>query len=400
MANLNSKLMRERFRQHVGQTSDNPLAIQVERAEGVWLYGPDEKRWMDLISGIGVSSLGHAQPSVVEAVQKQAGHYMHTMVYGEFVQPPQVELASRLAELLPDPLSSTFFVNSGSEATEGALKLAKRYTGRTRIACCHKAYHGATHGAMSLGGEEYWKAAFRPLLPDVIALEYGSKEDLDLLDENTACFILETVQGEAGVLTADSDYFQAVRQRCSALGILLILDEIQCGMGRTGELFAFQAYDIIPDILLLGKAFGGGMPLGAFVASEEVMQVLQHSPVLGHISTFGGHPVCCAAGLAALNFQLEHRLWEAVSTKEARFRAALKHPAILEFRSKGLMIAIRFDGFDQNKAIIDHCLENGVLTDWFLWCDDSLRIAPPLTITNEEIDWACARILEAVEACS
>lgn len=374
-----------------------PLLLEVERAEGVWLYGKDGQRWLDLIAGISVSNLGHCHPEVVKAVQKQAATYMHTLVYGELVMSPQVELAAYLTQLLPAHLNRVYFTNSGTEATEGAMKLAKRFTGRTEIISCHNAYHGSTQGALSLMGDEYWKSAFRPLLPGVLHIRYNVLDDLDRITRSTAAVFIDPVQAESGVTVPDKAYFKALRQRCSETGTLLVLDEIQTGCGRTGSLFAFESLEIVPDILLLAKGFGGGMPLGAFVASEGVMSVLSHDPVLGHITTFGGNAVCCAAALASLRTIVESGLVSDVGRKAQLFLHGLQHPAIQKITHKGLMMAVHLDDFDHLKQVIQVCLKKGVLTDWFLFASNCLRIAPPLTISDAEIAFACTVIRESLD---
>lgn len=319
------------------------------------------------------------------------------MVYGEYVQTSQVRFAEKLVSVLPDNLKSVYFTNSGAEAVEGALKLAKRHTGRREIVACKDSYHGSTHGALSVMGNEEFKQAYRPLLPGVSFIRFNNINDLELITKKSACVIIETIQGEAGIRVPDMAYMKALRERCNYTGTLLILDEIQAAFGRTGKLFAFQHFGIEPDILLLAKALGGGMPVGAFVSSNEIMEALKDNPILGHITTFGGHPVCCAAGLAALEVLLNENLIAGVTEKEALFKKLLVHPAIKQVRGKGLMLAAEFETFDLNKKIIDRCIENGVITDWFLHCSNSMRIAPPLVITNEEIEKACGVILEAVE---
>ncbi len=388
---------RELFFMYLGQTSSFPLAVEIERAEGVYMYGPDGKCYLDLISGISVSSVGHRHPEVVKAVKDQADRYMHLMVYGEFVQSPQVKLAELLVNHLPEPLNNVYLVNSGSEATEGALKLAKRHTGRTEIVSFRNAYHGSTQGSLSVMGDERMKKAFRPLLPDVRFLDYNQTEQLNQITPHTACVIAETIQGEAGAVVPTSEFLQTLRKRCDETGALLVLDEIQAGLGRTGKLWAFEHFEIVPDILLLAKGLGGGMPIGAFIASAEIMQSLTNSPVLGHITTFGGNAVCAAAALATVEVITRERIWEGVPEKEKIIREKLKHPAIKNIRGKGLMLAVEFDTFEQNKKIIDRCLEMGVLTDWFLFADNCLRIAPPLIIKNDEIEAACQIILNAIE---
>jgi len=388
--------LRQLFLANNAQTTDFPLLLEFERAEGVHLYDAEGKGYIDLISGIGVSNLGHSNPKVIQAIKDQVDRYMHLMVYGEYVQTPQVRFAQKLVSVLPDNLQSVYFVNSGAEAVEGALKLAKRYTGRQQIIACKNSYHGSTHGALSVMGNEDFKQAYRPLLPGVEFIRFNDIDDLQLITQQTACVIIETVQGEAGIRVPDLNYIQALRKRCDETGTLLIMDEIQAAMGRTGKLFAFEHYGIVPDILLLAKALGGGMPIGAFVSSNQIMGALKENPMLGHITTFGGHPVCCAAGLAALEVLLDENLVDTVAEKEALIRSLLVHPAIKEVRGKGLMLAIELENFDINKKIIDRCIANGVITDWFLHCDNSMRIAPPLIITHHEIKKACEVIIEGI----
>ncbi|MDB5159009.1 MAG: aminotransferase class III-fold pyridoxal phosphate-dependent enzyme [Mucilaginibacter sp.] len=389
--------LRQLFLANNAQTTDFPLLLEFERAEGVYLYDTDGKAYIDLISGIGVSNLGHGNPHVIEAIKQQVDKYMHLMVYGEYVQTPQVRFAEKLVSILPENLQSVYFVNSGAEAVEGALKLAKRFTGRQQIIACKNSYHGSSHGALSVMGNEDFKQAYRPLLPGVNFIRFNHITDLDLITTQTACVIIETIQGEAGIRVPDITYMQALRKRCDETGTLLILDEIQAALGRTGKLFAFEHFGIVPDILLLAKALGGGMPIGAFISSNKIMDALKENPILGHITTFGGHPVCCAAGLAALEVLLNEGLINTVTEKETIMRTLLAHPAIKEVRGKGLMLAIELENFDTNKKIIDHCIANGVITDWFLHCDNAMRIAPPLIITHDQIKDACKVILEAID---
>lgn len=391
----NPNTLRTGFFRHVAQTSPAPLALEIERAAGCWLYGPDGKRWLDLIAGIGPSVLGHRHPRVQQAVQQQLESYWHTLVYGEFVLSPQVKLAQLLAENLPG-LDAVYFTNSGTEATEGAMKLAKRATGRNHFISCRNAYHGSTQGAASLMWPTDFTEAFQPLLPGIRHIGFNEASDLMDIDQKTAAVIVETVQGEAGVIPPDPNWLLALRKRCDETGALLILDEIQAGMGRTGTLFAFEKYGIIPDILLLAKGFGGGMPLGAFVARRELMQLFTHNPVLGHITTFGGHPVCVAAGLATLEILLEGDLLAQVLEKEALFKSLLVHPDILEVRSAGLWLAVDLGDAAKVRAVIQHCIDKGIITDWFLFNDRSLRIAPPLTISEAEIRLACSVILDGI----
>lgn len=394
------KIMDQRslFLRHVAQTSTAPLAISFVKAEGCILWDEDGRPTIDLISGISVCNIGHRHPRVVEAIKSQADKYLHLLVYGELVETPQVAYATRLAGLLPAPLETVYFTGSGSEATEGAMKLAKRVTGRPGMVAFKDSYHGSTQGALSIMGDEYWRNAYRPLLPGISHLEYGSMDDLALITEQTACVVAETVQAEKGVFLPSLEWMQALRRRCSETGALLVLDEIQVGFGRTGTLWAFESYGIVPDILLLGKALGGGMPLGAFVASPEHMMQFTHSPVLGHITTFGGHPVCCAAGLAGLEALLEEGYMREVARKAALFQSLLVHPHILAVRSAGLLMAAEFDGYDRTKRVIDRCIEMGLLTDWFLFAPHCMRIAPPLIISDEQIEAACRIIRSACDA--
>lgn len=389
--------LRQLFLQHVAQTSATPLLLEVERAEGMYLYDPQGKSYLDLIAGIGVSSLGHRHPAIVTAVKEQLDKYLHTLVYGEFVLNPQVQLAHLLAENLPAPLDSVYFVNSGTEATEGAMKLAKRYTGRAEIVAAKYAYHGSTQGAASLMWPKDFTQAYHPLLPGIRHIGFNDVEDLELITEQTAAVIVETVQAECGIRLPTGDYLQQLRRRCDEVGALLILDEIQAGYGRTGTLWAFQQYAIVPDILLLAKGMGGGMPIGAFIAPKAVMNVLSHDPILGHITTFGGHPVNCAAALATLQVLLETDLIKQVKTKENQFKDLLVHPDIVEVRSAGLWLAVELPDFPFVQKVIRHCLQEGLITDWFLFNSHSLRIAPPLIINEMEIERACQIILEGIE---
>lgn len=389
---------RQLFLQHNAQTTLEPLLLEFTKASGMYLYDTTGKKHLDLIAGIGVSNVGHCHPAVVNAVKEQVETYMHIMVYGEFVQSPQVNFAKALADVLPENLNCTYFVNSGAEAVEGAMKLAKRYTGRSEIISCHNSYHGSTQGALSLMGNEAFKQAYRPLLPDITFVNYASLPDLDQITDRTAAVFIETIQGEAGIRIADKAYFKALRSKCTATGTLLVLDEIQCGFGRTGKLFGFEHYGITPDILLLAKGIGGGMPIGAFISSTAIMMALATNPILGHLTTFGGHPVSCAAGLATLQTILNENIVDGVEEKGELFKKLLVHPAIKEVRGKGLMIAIEFENFEINKKIIDACIADGVISDWFLHCSNSMRVAPPLIITTEEIHEACEIILRNVIA--
>ncbi len=435
---------RDLFFRHLAQTSPSPLALEIVRAEGMHLYAADGKVYLDLIGGISVCNTGHRHPAVIEAIRKQADQYLHILVYGELLQSPQIEYARFLTLHLPQSLQSVYFTNSGAEATEGAMKLAKRATGRTQIVAFNHGYHGSTQGALSILGDEYWRNAFRPLLPGVIHLDYNSFEQLEQISRQTACVIVETVQAENGVIKPkpagsedfiqkkeienqpglassilknrpqeehapipnaghrktepfhNNNWLQALREKCDESGALLVLDEIQTGFGRTGTLWGFEQYAVVPDIMLLGKALGGGLPLGAFVASRQLMDTLMDKPVLGHITTFGGHPLSCAAGLSSMNVLLDEQLMDSVPHKEKIFQQLLVHPAIKSVRTAGLLIAVEFESFERNKRVIDYCISHGLLTDWFLFASHCLRIAPPLVISDDEIEKACQLILEAL----
>ena len=387
---------RELFLKHIAQTSPSPLAFEIKKAEGCLLYDTNRKEYIDLIGGISVANVGHRHPKVVEAIKKQLDAYMHVMVYGEFIESPQVQYAKLLTDNLPPSLNSVYFTNSGAEAIEGSMKLAKRITNRTQIIAFRNSYHGSTQGALSIIGDEYWRSAFRPLLPDVLHLEYNSFKSLDEISEKTACVIAETVQAEAGIIVPSKEWMQALRKKCTESGTLLILDEIQAGFGRTGKLWGFENFEIVPDVLILGKALGGGMPLGAFIGDKKMMDAFTRNPVLGHITTFGGHPVCCAAGMAAMKVLLEEKIINGVKAKEELFKLLLVHPKIKATRSFGLWMAVEFDFFATNKKIIDHCIENGVMTDWFLFAPNCLRISPPLIVSEKQITEACNTILSAI----
>lgn len=394
MAMLSNKQL---FLLNTAQTSDFPRLLEVDRAEGCYIIDTQGKQYLDLVSGFAVSNLGHRYPKVIEAIKNQLDKYLHVTVYGEYIQAPQVKFAEKLASVLPTTLSSVYFTNSGAEACEGALKLAKRYTNRSQIIAFHQSYHGSTHGALSVMGNEDYKQAYRPLLPDIHFISLNNFDDLALITNQTACVILEAIQGEAGVKVPDLEYIKALREKCNETGTLLIFDEIQTGFGRTGKLFAFEHFGIVPDILLLAKGMGGGMPIGAFIASKEVMDVLKDNPILGHITTFGGHPVSCAAGLATLEAILAENLIASVPTKEELFKKHLRHPKIHEIRGKGLMLSIQLDSFKQVEEVSKRCVAKGVIIDWFLHCYTAMRIAPPLIITEKEIEFACQVICETLE---
>jgi len=387
---------RELFLKHIAQTSPSPLAFEIRKAEGCLLCDTNGKEYIDLIGGISVANIGHRHPKVIEAIKNQLDAYMHVMVYGEFIESPQVQYAKLLTDNLPSSLNSVYFTNSGAEAIEGAMKLAKRVTNRTQIIAFKNSYHGSTQGALSIIGDEYWRNAFRPLLPDVLHLEYNSFKSLDEISEKTACVVAETIQAEAGIIVPSKEWLQALRKKCTESGTLLILDEIQAGFGRTGKLWGFENFEIVPDVLVLGKALGGGMPLGAFIADKKMMDAFTENPVLGHITTFGGHPVCCAAGMAAMKVLLDEKIMNGIEEKEELFRSLLVHPKIKAIRSFGLWMAVEFESFETNKKIIDACIENAVMTDWFLFAPNCLRISPPLNISENQITDACNKILNAI----
>jgi acetylornithine/succinyldiaminopimelate/putrescine aminotransferase len=388
---------REDFFRLQAQTSPFPIAVEVSHAEGSYIYDTSGRALLDMVSGIAVTNIGHRHPLVVKAIKDQADKYLHVMPYGEFIQGPQVELARKLTSLLPDSLNSVYFVNSGTEANEAALKLAKRFTGRRKIISCKGSYHGSTHGSLSVSGNEKKKYAFRPLLPEVYFIRFGVEEDLSLIDEATAAVIIETVQGDAGVRIASKSYMQALRARCTEVGALLIMDEIQTGFGRTGKLFAFEHYDISPDILTIAKSMAGGMAMGAFVSKREIMSTLKEDPILGHITTFGGHPVCCAAGVATINALNEEKMVEACESKGRLLESLLSHSAIVEIRRIGMIFAVEFESAELVYRIVEKCLEKGVITFYFLSCPESFRLAPPLNISEEDIRKAASAIQEAIE---
>lgn len=388
--------IRSLFLQHVAQTSPAPLALHITRAQGNYLYDADGKAYLDLIGGISVCNIGHRHPAVVEAIKKQADAYLHVMVYGEIIQSPQVQYAQLITSHLPEKLNTVYFTNSGAEAVEGALKLAKRVTGRTDIIACNNSYHGSTTGALSIIGDEYWRNAYRPLMPGVWHYDYNSEELIAAVNAQTACVIIETVQAEAGIQEPDAAWLQKLRDRCTETGTLLIFDEIQCGFGRTGKLWGFEHYGVVPDVLLLGKALGAGMPLGAFISSYENMQLFTHSPVLGHITTFGGHPVSCAAGMAGMQALIEEDMIAEVEEKGALFTELLKHPAIKAVRHKGLLMAVELESGEAVMAALQKGLAKGIFSDWFLFAPQCIRIAPPLTITKEEIKKAADILLSCL----
>ncbi|MEX1000897.1 MAG: aspartate aminotransferase family protein [Crocinitomicaceae bacterium] len=386
------------FKNRLAQTNESPYLLNVEKAEGCYIWDTSGKKYLDMIAGVAVNNIGHRHPEVIAAIQHQIDNYLHVMVYGEFIQEAQLNLAESLICLLPEKLNSLYVVNSGTEANEGAIKLAKRYTGRHEIISMKGSYHGSTYGSLSISGNEAKKSAFRPLLPAVKFIEFNNLSELDAITTATAAVITETIQGDAGVRIPDADYLKALRKKCDETGALLIFDEIQTGMGRTGKMFAFEHYGVAPDILTLGKALGGGMPIGAFVSSREIMHSLTHSPILGHITTFGGHPVICAAANASLQvLQKENWIQTAEEKGQLLEELLLQQDEILEIRRKGLMFAIDMASYDRVKKVVDRCLELGLISFWFLSSPNSFRLSPPLCITKEEIQQAAAIIIRAIE---
>ncbi|MDX9751151.1 MAG: aspartate aminotransferase family protein [Flavobacteriales bacterium] len=386
------------FHRHLAQTGPTPIALDIIGAEGCHLIARDGRRYLDLVAGLAVNNTGHGHPRVIAAIKAQADRHLHVIPYGEFIQEPPVRFAERLAGVLPPQLDCTYFVNSGTEANEGAMKLAKRATGRTGVIACHKSYHGSTHGSLSITGNEEKRYRNRPLLPDVDFITFNDPADLGRITAHTAAVVIEPVQGDAGVRVPDAAWMQALRARCTEVGAMLVFDEVQTGFGRTGELFAFMHFDVVPDILVLGKALGGGLPMGAFVSSRERMHLLTHDPVLGHITTFGGHPLNCAAGLAALEVLIAEGLPANAARMGTLFKQLLRHPAIVEVRGTGLMLAVDLGDADRVQRVVRRCLADGVLGFWFLSCPTAFRIAPPLTITEEQVHEACRTVLGALDA--
>lgn len=389
---------KEIFFKHQAQTTPFPIGLEIERAEGIFIYDTEGKAYYDMVSGLAVTNIGHRNPKVLNAIKKQLDTHLHVMPYGEFIQGPQTKLAEKLNSILPNNLTTSYFVNSGAESVEGALKLAKRYTGRQEIIACHKSYHGSTHGALSVSGNPVKQLAFKPLLPNVNFIHFNEMNDLSLITDKTACVIIETVQGDAGVRIASQAYMKALRKKCTETGTLLILDEIQTGFGRTGTFFAFEQYNITPDILCIAKALGGGMPMGAFVSSKKIMDCLTNNPMLGHITTFGGHPVNCAAAVANIEVIEEENLIEGVKAKGELMRKLLSHRIVKEIRQIGLMLAIDLESDEITQQVVEGCMEKGIITFWFLSCPASCRLAPPLTITTEEIELVCKGINEVFDS--
>ncbi|HQW86004.1 MAG TPA: aspartate aminotransferase family protein [Flavobacteriales bacterium] len=382
------------FHDHLAQTSPHPLSLDIVHAEGCHLTTRDGRRYLDLVSGLAVANVGHRHPRVVQAIKAQCDRYLHVIPYGEFILEPQVRFAERLTGLLPPTLDSVYFVNSGTEAIEAAVKLAKRVTGRTRLIGCRRSYHGSTHGSLSLTDNETKKYRNRPLLPDVAHIRFNEPGDLELITTEAACVVVEPIQGDAGVRIPDADWMLALRKRCTDVGALLVFDEVQTGFGRTGRLFAFEHFGVVPDVLVLGKALGGGLPMGAFIASRDRMALFTHDPVLGHITTFGGHPLPCVAGLAALEVLEREGLAANADRMGALFKELLVHPLIQEVRGEGLMLAVDLGDADLVQRVVHGCLDRGVLGFWFLSCPTAFRIAPPLMITEEEVRQACRVVLQ------
>lgn len=388
---------RQLFQQYLAQTSPEPVGLHISSAKGNLLYDINGKEYIDLIGGISVCNVGHCHPKVIKAIQKQSEQYLHIMVYGELIQTPPIKYAQQIIDKLPPNLNCIYFTNSGSEACEAAIKLSHRITARPNIIAANNSYHGHSMGALSVMGSEYWRNAFRPLLPGVYHFDYNSQAFIDAINEDTACVIIESVQSEAGIIEPNKEWLQQLRQKCDDTCTLMIMDEIQTGFGRTGKLWGFEQYGIVPDMILLGKALGGGMPMGAVVASHQMMNTLTHNPVLGHMTTFGGHPVCCAAGQAAMEVLFDENLIEQVTEKERFFHELLIHSNILAVRSVGLLMAIELKNKEKVLTVLAKCIENGVFSDWFLFADNCIRIAPPLSITKEEINKACQIILKALD---
>jgi acetylornithine/N-succinyldiaminopimelate aminotransferase len=388
---------RQLFFEFMAQTSAAPIGLEIEKASGCWLYSSDGSKYLDLIAGVSVSNIGHNNPMVIKAVKEQLDKHMHLMVYGEFIQKPQVQLAEKLCSLLPGKLNSVYFTSSGSEAVEGSIKLARRHTGRHEVISFRNAYHGSTIGALSVTGNENLKRAFRPLMPSVRQIEFGREEQLEEISRSTACVLVEPVQAEAGVIIPGDDFLDKLRDKCEREGALLIFDEIQTGFGRTGEFFAMDRYSVYPDILLLAKSLGGGMPLGAFISSREIMSSLSSNPALGHITTFGGHPVSCASGLASIDFITGNNLVKKAARAGEKFRERLVHKEIRNVRGQGLLMAVELDNPARTRKVVSACLEAGAITEWFLFNESCLRISPPLTISDSEIETACRILLDSVE---
>jgi len=386
---------RQLFLQYLAQTSNAPIQLEITHSEGIYLHDIDGREYIDLISGISVSNIGHRHKKVIQAIQSQIDKYLYLMVYGEYIQSPQVLLAKMISDLLPSNLNNVYFVNSGSEAIDAAIKLAKRYTGRSEVISFNNAYHGNTIGALSIMGNQEYKRSFRPLMPETTLLNFNDFDDLNKISNKTACVVIEPIQGEAGIILPEKDFLKQLRKKCSQHNTLLVFDEIQTGYGRTGKLFAFEQYDVIPDVITIAKGIAGGMPLGALISSKTIMDSFKTNPMLGHITTFGGHPVSCAAGIATLNVIKEENLLDTVENKFNLFKNLLQHDIIKSIRGKGLFIAIELRNKNYLHKIIQYCIDNGVIVDWFLFNDSCIRISPPLIINEKQINKACKVILDA-----
>lgn len=389
--------MKKDFFKYQAQTSNQPLAIEISKAKGCYIYDSTGKEYLDFVAGVSANTLGHNHPKISQAIKNQVDNYAHVMVYGEFIQKPQVALTKLIAQHLPYPLETVYLTNSGTEATEGALKLAKRFTNRGEIIAAKNAYHGNTQGAMSVCGNENQNRAYRPLIPGINFIEFNNLDDLQKITNKTAGVILETIQGGAGFIVPKNNYLKRVKERCAAVGALLILDEIQSGIGRTGKFYGFQNFDVIPDIIVTGKGLGGGMPIGAFISSQEIMSTLKENPKLGHITTFGGHPVIAAAALATLNELFDTKLLSKIAEKEQLFRDLLKHPLIKEIRGKGLMLAPIFESAAIANKVVLKCLDKGLIVYWLLYENCAVRISPPLNISNSEIKKGCDILLKVLD---
>ncbi len=390
-------MLKDDFFKFQAKTTPFASGFEVEKAEGSYIYGTDGRRYLDFVAGVSANTLGHSHPKIVEAIKKQVDQYLHVMVYGEYAQEMPVKLCKLLAEATPEPLEMTYLVNSGAEAIDGALKLAKRYTGREEIVSFKNSYHGNTHGALSVSGNEYHKREFRPLLPLISFINFNDEKDLNQITRKTACVILETIQGAAGFLVPENDYLKKLKNRCEEVGALLILDEIQPGFGRTGKLFAFEHYGIVPDILVMGKGMGGGVPVGAFMSSRSIMETFSYAPKLGHITTFGGNPLIAASSYATLKEVLDSGLMQKVEEKELLFRQLLVHPKIKQINGRGLMLALNLGSPDYTLEVAKRCMEKGLIVFWQLYRNEFLRISPPLTLSTEEIHEGCKIILECLE---
>lgn len=389
--------LKQDFFRYQAKTTQFASGFEVDYAKGSYIYGKDGKAYLDFAAGVSVNTLGHSFPRIIDAIKTQSERYLHVMVYGEYAQEMPVRLCRKLAEILPDPLDTTYLVNSGTEAIEASMKLAKRYTGREEIIACRDAYHGNTQGSLSLAGREEKKRAYRPLLPMINYIGYNSEDEFDKITTQTAAVILETIQGAAGFITPENDFLKKIKRRCEETGTLLILDEIQSGFGRTGKMFAFEHYDIVPDVLVMGKGMAGGMPVGALTASAELMDCLSNSPSLGHITTFGGNPVVAAAALAVIDELLEEPWMEQIDHKEKLFRSLLQHPKIKAIHGRGLMLAPELESDELALLVAERCMKKGLIIFWLMYSNYNLRLTPPLTISEDEIKKGCEILLNVLD---